>query len=79
MTAHETTCPQCAAMKSDWTEDIRAIIREELDRKPSRWEAYARACIAYYEFDIGNTGWNTRTTKRALAEACEESETNATP
>jgi len=30
-------------------EDIATVLRRELDRKPEGWDAYAKACCAYFD------------------------------
>lgn len=54
----------CSALRPANTtmneETIRRIVREELDRKPEAWHAYATAVIQKYEHEqlSRENGWN---------------------
>lgn len=50
-------------------DEVRRIIREELDRKPEGWQAYAEACCAYMDHqttylpsahEAARTAWGTQ-------------------
>jgi len=43
--------------------DLRRVLREELDRKPAGWQAYAEACVELFEHSQLRIrqGWNVDT------------------
>ena len=40
--------------------ELATVLRRELDRRPEGWEAYAKACVAYFDYWAEHTddAWN---------------------